>query len=106
MGPFSIEVIKGFVLTRIMPPLIGIAVTWIIGTHVLDLFGFTHDELAQGLSELGTWGVTTAISFLGAHHALKGNYVPGKVPTIDGPLVFDPTGAPPPRAPGPGEGGE
>lgn len=72
------EVLKGFILTRIVPPLIGVATTWVLGTHVLDLFQFTHDEVANELTELATWGVSTGFAFLGAHHALKGTYVPGK----------------------------
>ena len=72
------EVLKGFILTRIVPPLIGIATTWIVGTHVLDLFHFTGSEIANELTELATFAVSYAFSFLGAHHALKGTYVPGK----------------------------
>lgn len=72
------EVLKGFILTRLVPPLIGIATTYIVGTHVLDLFHFTGSEIANELTELATFGISWAFSFLGAHHALKGTYVPGK----------------------------
>lgn len=75
----SLEVLKGFVLTRIVPPLIGIATAWIVGTHVLDLFHFTGSEIANELTELGVFGISYVFSFFGAHHALKGTYTPGKV---------------------------
>jgi hypothetical protein len=74
----STEVLKGFILTRVLPPLIGIATTWIVGTHVLALFNFSNNEIANELTELATFAVSYVISFLGAHHALKGTYVPGK----------------------------
>ncbi len=70
------EVLKGFVLTRILPVGVAALTTWLMGTHVLSVFNFNEDEVARAITEIATFGISYAFAFLGAHHALKGTYIP------------------------------
>jgi hypothetical protein len=71
------ENIKHFLLTVILPPLVGVVAAWVVGTvHVLNLFGITEGQIAGELSLFGTWAVSTVVAFLGQHHILSGHYSP------------------------------
>jgi hypothetical protein len=75
----SVEVMKQFVITRIIPPLAGALATWVLtNIHFLSIFHFQQDETAKAISELAVFGVTTAFAWLSAHFSLKGHYLPGK----------------------------
>jgi hypothetical protein len=75
-----LEVVKQFILTRILPPLVGAGTTWLLtSAHFLSIFHFGRDETAKAITELATFGIVTAFAWLGAHFSLKGHYLPGKV---------------------------
>jgi hypothetical protein len=79
------EVIKQFIITRIIPPLAGALATWLITkVHFLSIFHFKQDETAKAISELAIFGITTAFAWLSAHYSLKGHYLPGKTGTDQG----------------------
>lgn len=76
----ALEALKVFLLTRIVPPLVGAFTTWLLtSAHFLSIFHFTADETAKAITEVATFGITTLFAWLGAHFALKGHYMPGKV---------------------------
>ena len=80
------EVIKQFIITRIIPPLAGGLATWLLtSAHFLSIFHFTQDETAKAISEIAIFGVTTAFAWLSAHFSLKGHYMSGKTGTNEGP---------------------
>jgi hypothetical protein len=75
----SLEVVKQFIITRIIPPLAGGLATWLLtNAHFLSIFHFKQDETAKAISEIAIFGITTAFAWLGAHFSLKGHYLPGK----------------------------
>lgn len=66
--------IKQFLVGTILPPIAGVAATWIVGTHVLALFAISHDQLAYEITQILTFGVTTGVAWLTSHHILTGSY--------------------------------
>lgn len=72
----SASQIKQFLLGTIVPPLVGVAATWIVGTHVLALFPISQSEIAYEITQIVTFGLTTGFAWLTSHHILKGSYKP------------------------------
>lgn len=71
------EAIRNFLLNVVLPPVVGVAAAWIVGTvHVLNLFGITEGQVAGEITQFATWGIVTLIAFLHTHNVLLGNYTP------------------------------
>lgn len=74
----SVEQIKQFAATVVIPPLAGALSTWLFtSVHFLSLFHVTADQTAKALVELAVFGVTAGLAWLASHHILLGNYTPG-----------------------------
>jgi hypothetical protein len=73
----SAEQIKQFLAGIVLPPLAGVAATWLfVHVHFLALFHITAASVAGELVQLGVWGITTGLSWLTTHNILKGKYTP------------------------------
>ena len=71
------EQIRQFLVSTVLPPLVGVAATWLVANvHVLNLFHITEASIAGELTQLGTFAVTAGIAWLTTHHILQGHYTP------------------------------
>lgn len=82
----SPEAVKNFLTTVALPLVVGALSTWLFATvHVFSLFGITEGQVSGELTQLGTFGISAAITFLFAHFHLSGNYTPGAKAAKAGP---------------------
>lgn len=88
MLPSSAQ-IRQFLVGTIIPPIAGVAATWIVGTHVLALFPIGKSQVAYAVTQVITFGVVTGLTWLTSHHVLTGSYAPNTpaVPPIGGTYV-------------------
>lgn len=75
----SVDQLKQFLVGTIVPPIAGVLATWLVGTHVLDLFRISSSEVAYEITQILTFGVVTGIAWLTSHHILSGSYTPAAV---------------------------
>lgn len=73
----SVEQIRQFLVGQVLPLVVGIATTWLtIHVHLLATFHIGAGTVASDLTQLGVWGVSAGLTWLGIHHILSGNYSP------------------------------
>lgn len=73
----SLEQIKQYLISTVIPPVAGILATWLtVHVHFLATFHITSTSVAGALTQLGIWGVTTLTVWLSTHNILKGLYTP------------------------------
>lgn len=73
----SIEVIKQYLASVVVPVLSGAAANWaIVHLHFLAAFHVTAGSVAGVLSQLGVFGITAGLGWLSAHHILAGHWLP------------------------------
>lgn len=76
----SAETVKQMVMGFVLPPLVGAATTWLVGSaHVLNIFHVSEAQLVGQLTLLGTWGVSTVIAFLVKDKVFSGDWLPSAV---------------------------
>lgn len=66
----SLDQIKTFIVGTIVPPIAGALATWLVGTHVLNLFNISTSEVAYEVTQIATFGVVTGLTWLTNHHIL------------------------------------
>jgi hypothetical protein len=66
--------LKQFLIGTILPPLVGIAATWIVGTHVLALFPISKSQVVYEITQIATFGISAGFTWLTAHHILSGKW--------------------------------
>jgi hypothetical protein len=66
----TVDQIKTFIVGTIIPPIAGALATWLIGTHVLAIFNISSSEIAYEVTQIGTFGVVTGLTWLTNHHIL------------------------------------
>lgn len=66
--------LKQFLIGAVIPPVAGALATWIVGTHVLDLFQVSKGQVVYELTQVLTFAVVSVLAWLSAHHMLKGTY--------------------------------
>jgi hypothetical protein len=73
----SAETLKQFLISVVLPPLVGIVTTFVISNvHVLNVFHISESAIAGELTQLGTFAITTLIAAVFGHHMNKGTFTP------------------------------
>ena len=73
----SVEQIKQYLATVILPVLAGVAANWLF-VHLswFAAIGIDRNSVAGVITQLGVTALTAVFAWLGAHHILSGNYTP------------------------------
>lgn len=73
----SVEKIRQFFATVVIPPVVGALSTWVFtSVHFLSIFHITADQTAKAFTELAVFGVSAGLAWLASHHILLGRYTP------------------------------
>ena len=72
----SPEAIKQFIITSIVPVIVGALVTWLSSTEVLSIFNISTTTAAGAITAVVVFGVSAGITWLSSHHILSGTYSP------------------------------
>jgi len=72
----TVAQIRQFIVGTIIPPIAGVVATWVVGTHVLDLFNISSSEVAYEITQIATFAVVTGLTWATNHKILTGAYLP------------------------------
>lgn len=73
----SVEAIKQFLVTAILPILVGTASNWLlIHVHLFATFHITEATVAGDLTQLGVFAISAGLTWLASHKILLGAYQP------------------------------
>lgn len=72
----TVEQIKQFLASTVIPFVTSSLVTWLASTEVLALLHISTGSAAQAISGALVFGVTYGLAWLASHHILKGHYLP------------------------------
>ena len=72
----SAETVKQFLAATIVPAISASVVTWLASHKVLNVIGISGSIVSTTFSQTLIWLAGYGVSFLAAHHILKGNWIP------------------------------